>query len=91
MFLFSESVCTIHDSARQTQSQCHTLRSWDSAAGDLAVLQTVFMFLLKFVSGISMPISLLWNYAIHVQTDPLSAVGNVSGNRCESDFRGDWS
>ena len=34
-----------HDSAMQTQSQVHTSRLWDSAAGDLAVRQTSVLFL----------------------------------------------
>ena len=31
-------------SAMQTQSQGHTSRSWDSVAGDLAVLQTAVLY-----------------------------------------------
>ena len=40
----SELVCRIHDSAMQTKSQGHTLRSWNSATGDMAVLQTAVLF-----------------------------------------------
>ena len=32
----------------QTQSQGHTSRSWDSAMGDMAVLQTAVFFRLRF-------------------------------------------
>ena len=39
----SELVCRNHDSAMQTQNQGHTSRSWDSAAGDMAVLQTAVL------------------------------------------------
>ena len=40
----SELVCKTHDSAMQTQSQGHTLNKvWNSAAGDMAVLQTAVL------------------------------------------------
>ena len=42
----SELMCRTHDSAMQTQSQGHTLKSWNSAAGDMAVLQTATLFVL---------------------------------------------
>ena len=37
-----ELVCRIHDSAMQSQG--HTSWSWISAMGDMAVLQTAFLF-----------------------------------------------
>ena len=37
-------MCRTHDSAMQTQSQGLTSRPWDSAAGDMAVLQTSVLF-----------------------------------------------
>ena len=40
-----EFVYRTDDSAMQTQRQGHTSRSWNSAAGDLAVLQTVLLCL----------------------------------------------
>ena len=40
----SDLVYITHDSAMQTQSQGHTSRSWDSAAGDAAVFQTALLF-----------------------------------------------
>ena len=41
MFL-SVSWCAIHDSDKQSQGR--TSRSWDSAAGDMAVLQIAVLF-----------------------------------------------
>ena len=43
----SEFVCRSDDSAMQTQSKGHTSRSWYSALGDLAVLQTAVLLLLR--------------------------------------------
>ena len=40
----SETVCRTHDSATLTQGQGYTSMLWDSAAGDLAVLQTDALF-----------------------------------------------
>ena len=45
----SEFVCRTHDSAIQTQRQGHNSRSWNSAAGDLAVLQTAVLLCLSLV------------------------------------------
>ena len=42
MFL-SETVCRTYDSATQTQTEGLTSRSWDSAAGGLAVLLTAVL------------------------------------------------
>ena len=36
-------VCKINDSAMQTQSQGHTLSSWNSAVWGMAVLQTAVL------------------------------------------------
>ena len=39
----SKRVCRIHHTTIQTQGQGYTSRSWDSIAGDLAVLQTTVL------------------------------------------------
>ena len=43
----SELVCKTHDSAMQTQSQGHTLRSWNSTTVDKAVLQIAVLCILE--------------------------------------------
>ena len=37
-------MCRTHDSAALTQGKGYALMLWDSAAGDLAVLQTAVLF-----------------------------------------------
>ena len=40
----SELVCRTHDSAMQTLTQCHTSRSWDSAAEDMVAPQIAVLY-----------------------------------------------
>ena len=44
-----KTVCRTHDSVTLTQGQGYTSMLWDSAAGDLAVLQTAVLFRGKHV------------------------------------------